>query len=145
MRYILIPWTIFLVYSFFSFFLGQNGLYARRYLQTEKARLSENYKVLQATNDSFLKIKDMIMTDSDALSVYARQLGYGRNSEKVVRIMGLGIAVNSELPAGEVYYAETPSFVPDNVIKLISALFGFAILVFFVIYDFLLPKIRGES
>ena len=134
-----------MVYSFFSFFLGQNGLYARRYLQTEKTRLSENYRALQATNDSFLKIKDMIMNDSDAVSVYARQLGYGRNSEKIVRIMGLGIAVNSELPVGEVYYAETPSFVSDNVIKLISALFGFVVLVFFVIYDFLLPKIRGEN
>ena len=144
-RYILVPWTIFLVYSFFSFVLGQNGLYSRRYLQAEEARLSENRKALEEANAGFLKTKNLIMNDSDALSVYARQLGYSRGNEEFVRIMGLGIAVNSDLPVGQVYYAVNPAFVSDKVIKLISALFGFAVLVFFIVYDLLLPKIRGTE
>ena len=145
LRYILVPWTMFFVYSFFSFFLGQNGLYARRYLQAEEARLIENHKALEAVNAGLLKTKNMIMNDADALSIYARKLGYSRKNEGFVRIMGLGIAVNSDMPIGQVYYAVNPTFVSDKIIKLISALFGLAILVFFIVYDFLLPKIRGTD
>ena len=144
-RYVLVLGTAFLIYTFFSFFLGQNGLYALRYLQAEEARLTENLKALEAANYGYLKTKDQIKNDADALSVYARQLRYVRNNEEIVRIMGLGIAINSDLPVGQVYYAVNPTFVSDKVIKLISALFGFAVLVFFIIYDFLLPKIRGED
>jgi len=138
LRYMLVPWTVFFVYASFTFVLGQNGLYARRHLQAEQLRLIENRKSLEDANVSFLKTKESLINDPDALSVYARQLGYGRENEEFIRIMGLGIAINADMPAGEVFYATEPVFVQDRVIKIISTLFGFAVLVFFLINDFLL-------
>jgi hypothetical protein len=124
-----------LVYSFFTFFLGQNGVYARKQLQAEHARLSSNLEALQDLNADYQKTKENLVYDQDSLSVYTRQLGYGRDGEEFIRIMGLGIAANSDLPAGQVFYSENPVFISDTVIKFISAFFGMAILVFFLICD----------
>ena len=138
MRYMLVPWTSILVYTFFSFFWGQNGLYAQKHLEAECLRLSENQAKLEHTSKDIRKTKDNLMRDDDALSVYVRQLDYGRGGdEKFVRIKGLGIALNNTPSAGQVFYAAAPDFVPDITIKLISISFGLVVLLFFLIRDFL--------
>jgi cell division protein FtsB len=136
MRYFLVIWTFFFVYSFFSFFLGQNGLYARKHLQSERIRLYENQKKLEDTFMEYRNIKNNLMADQDALSVYARQLGYGREGEEYIRIMGLGIAINTDMPTGQVSYAVNPVYISDTTIKIISLLFAFAVLSFLLIRDF---------
>ena len=136
LRYISVPWTIFLIYSFFSAVLGQNGLYARKHLSVDRLQLQENLKALEFSNNDFYNIKDSLLHDPDALSVYARQLGYGREGEKFIRIMGLGIAINANRPTGYVLYGTAPSFVSDKTIKIISAFFGLLVLVYFLISDF---------
>jgi hypothetical protein len=136
LRYIFVPWTIFLVYSFFTAIMGQNGFYARKYLESEQLLLVENQKVLEKAGNDFHKAKEGLIHDQDTLSVYARQLGYGRADEEFIRIMGLGIAINNDMSAGQVMYASTPMFVPDRTIKIISVFFGLAVLVFFLIMDF---------
>jgi hypothetical protein len=76
------------------------------------------------------------MNDQDTVSVYARQLGYGRvEDEKFIRIKGLSVAVSSEMPVGHVLYAAAPDFVPDKTIKIISLCFGLTVLVYFLIRD----------
>jgi cell division protein FtsB len=135
LRYILALWTALLVYTVFSLVLGQNGLYARKHLEAEYARLLQNQESLHYTNREFHNIKNSLIYDQDAISVYARQLGYGREDEKFVRIMGLGIAANTEMSVGQVLYAEAPAFVPDRTIKFISAFFGLMVLAFFLIRD----------
>jgi len=136
MRYFLVIWTFFFVYSFFSFFLGQNGLYAKKHLQSERVRLYENQKKLEDTFMEYRNIKNNLMADQDALSVYARQLGYGREGEEYIRIMGLGIAINTDMPTGQVSYAVSPVYISDTTIKIISLLFAFAVLSFLLIRDF---------
>jgi len=136
----LVPWTAVVVYTFFSFVLGQNGLYARKHLEMERQRLLENQQRLEYARDDFIKTKDTLVYDQDALSVYTRQLGYGTGDEKFVRIKGLGVAVNANMPAGQVLYAAAPAFVPDKTIKLISAFFGLTVLIFFLINDFFVLK-----
>ena len=135
MWYMLVPWTTVVVYTFFSFFLGQNGLYARKHLEAERLRLLENQKTLEYTQKDFLKIKENLLNDHDTLSVYARQLGYGTEDEQFVRIKGLSVAVNTNMPTGQVFYATGPEFVSDTVIKIISLCFGLTVLVFFLIKD----------
>jgi len=139
-RYMLVPWTAVAVYAFFSFFLGQNGLYARKYLEAERIRLLENQKSLENIKKDFLKTKNNIINDKDTLSVYMRQLGYGKEEEKFIRIKGLNVAVGADLPAGKVFYAANPEFVSDTVIKIISAFFALAVLVFFFIKDMILSE-----
>ncbi|MCL2762038.1 MAG: septum formation initiator family protein [Treponema sp.] len=125
-----------MVYSLFSLFFGQNGLYARKHLEAEYLRLLENRTMLENTKQDILKTKNNLMFDKDAKSVYARQLGYGRANERFIRITGLTVALTVDIPEGQVLYAANPDYVSDKAIKIISALFGLVILVYFLIGDF---------
>jgi len=148
MRYFIVIWTFFFVYSFFSFFLGQNGLYAKKHLESERIRLYENQKKLEDINMEYQNIKNNLMVDQDSLSVYARQLGYGRDGEEYIRIMGLGIAINTDMPAGEVSYSVNPVYLSDTTIKIISFLFALAVLSFLLIRDFYntgISRFLGEN
>ena len=145
LRYIFVPWTMFLIYSFFTAVLGQNGFYARRHLEEELQQLNENQKALEFAYSDLLKTKDSLKNDRDALSVYARQLGYGRENEGFVRIMGLGIAINADKPAGYVRYATDTVVISDKTIKLISAFFGLIVLVYLLIGDVLLSRGIGRG
>jgi hypothetical protein len=136
----LVFWTAFVVYAFFSFFLGQNGLYARKHLEAEHLRLVENRNSLENIKQDFYNTKNSILNDQDTMSVYARQLGYGTGDEKFVRIKGLNVAARFEMSAGKVLYAANPEFVSDTVIKMIAAFFGLAVLVFFLIKDIILSE-----
>jgi cell division protein FtsB len=144
-RYFPVIWTFFFVYTFFSFFLGQNGLYARRHLEAERMRLYENLKKLENINRDYQNIRNNLMGDQDSLSVYARQLGYGREGEEYIRIMGLGIAINTYMPAGQVNYAENTVFISDTTIKIISLLFASAVLAFLLIRDFCINAILSRE
>jgi len=133
----LVPWTVLFVYSFFSFIFGQYGLYARKHLESEHVRLLENQIKLENDNRDILNAKNNLMHDPDALSVYTRQLGYGETDEKFIRILGLNVAVNTTIPAKQVFYAVDRDYIHDSIIKVISACFGLAVLVLFVIRHFL--------
>jgi len=139
-RYMLVPWTAVAVYAFFSFFLGQNGLYARKHLEAERFRLVEGQKNLENIKKDFLKTRNNLISDRDTLSVYTRQLGYGRGEEKFIRIKGLNVAVSADTPAGKVLYAAAPDFISDTTIKIISVFFGLAVLIFFIIKDMILSE-----
>ena len=134
-QYILVPWTAVVVYTFFSFFLGQNGLYAHKHLEAERQRLTENQKALEQTRQDFLKTRENLMYDRDMLAVYARQLGYGTEDEQFIRIKGLSVAINPPMPAGQVLYAVKAEFISDTVIKAISICFALAVLLFFLIKE----------
>jgi len=144
-RYFLVIWTFFLVYTSLSYFWGQNGLYARRHLETERVRLYENLKKLENINIDYQNIRNNLMRDQDSLSVYARQLGYGREGEEYIRIMGLGIAINTNMPAGQVSYTESPDFISDTTIKIISLLFALVVLSLLLFYDFCINAFSSQS
>jgi cell division protein FtsB len=144
LRYFPVIWTFFFVYSFFSFFLGQNGLYSRRHLEAERARLNEHLKKLENTKVDYQNIRNNLMVDQDSLSVYARQLGYGREGEEYIRIMGLGIAINTDMPADEVFYSESPVFISDTTIKIISLLSALGVFAFLLFRDFFIKKLFGD-
>ena len=142
LRYFFVPWTMFLVYFLFSAVLGQNGLYARRHLEAELAQLRENNRTLERAHSDLQVTRDALLHDQDMLSVYARQLGYGRENEEFIRIMGLGVAINASMPTGQALYATNAVFVQDKTIKLIALFFGMTVLVFFLVMDFLSFKTR---
>jgi len=144
-RYFVVIWTFFFVYTSFSFFLGQNGVEARKHLETERVRLYENLKKLQNINTDYQKIKNNLIHDQDSLSVYARQLGYGREGEEYIRIMGLGVAINTDMPAGQVSYTENPDFISDTTIKIISLVFALVILSFLLVHDFCLNAFSSQN
>ena len=143
-RYFLVIWTFFFVYTFFSFFMGQNGMSSKNHLEAERVRLHENLMKLENINTDYQNIRNNLIVDQDSLSVYARQLGYGREGEEYIRIMGLGIAINTDMPAGQVNYTVSPVFMSDTTIKIISLMFALAVLAFLLIRDFCISAILSR-
>jgi cell division protein FtsB len=144
-RYFLVIWTFFFVYTSFSYLWGQNGLHARRHLDAERVRLDENLKKLENINSDYQNIRNNLIHDQDSLSVYARQLGYGREGEGYIRIMGLGIAINTDMPAGQVSYSENPDFISDITIKIISLLFAAVVFSFLLVQDFCINAFSSQD
>jgi len=142
LRYVLVPWAGLLAYAFLSFFLGHNGLHAGRHLEAERGRLSENLGALEAANRGFWRAKESLLADDDALSVYARQLGFGREGEEFVRIVGLGVAASVSVPSGQALHAEAPDYVPSRTIRAAAGAFAAAAFLFLLIRDLSGP---GES
>ena len=143
LRYIFVPWSIFLIYFIFSAIFGQNGTHARRHLELEQQLLVENLEALEMISDEYQRTKESLIHDQDALSVYARQLGFGRHDEEFIRIMGLGIAINADMPTEQVLYATSPAFFPDKTIKIIAIVFGMLVFIFLLTMDFLSFKVSN--
>ena len=127
-----------LVYTFFSCILGQNGIYVQRHLEAERIKLLENQQSLETMKKDFLKTMNNIKNDPDTFSVYARQFNYGTEEERFIRVKGINVGVNTNMPVGKVLYAEDPEYVSDTAIKVISLFFGLAVLIFFLLKDTIL-------
>jgi len=140
LKYVLAPWAALLVYSILSFFFGQNGLYARRHLEAEYMRLLENRLALEAVNRRLSNYKDSLLNNNDALSVHARQLGFGHPGEEFIRVVGLGVATSVELPSGQALYGTEHPFVPNSTIMMISLVFGAGVLALFLVCDLFSPR-----
>jgi len=114
-------------------------------MEAERVRLSENLKKLENINTDYQNIKNNLAGDQDSLSVYARQLGYGREGEEYIRIMGLGIAINTDMPTGQVFYTVNPVFISDTTIKIISLFFALAVFAFLLFRDFCINAILSQD
>ena len=145
LRYFSVPCAAILVYCTFSFFFGQNGLQARRYLEGELARLTENRDALLAERESFAGTRENLLTDDDALSVYARPLGFANPEEGFVRVVGLGVEPHVGLPSGRALRAtERTSSIPNRSITVVSLVFGAAVFSFLLVGDILWLKTGGR-
>jgi len=111
-------------------------MHARSHLEAEYLRLLENRNALEATNRNLLRMKESLLGDNDALSVHARQLGFGNPGEGFIRVVGLGVATSVDIPSGQVIYAVGPHFAPNTTIRVVSLVIGAAVLLFFLINDF---------
>ena len=139
-KYLAGIWTAVAVYSLFSLFAGSMGLAAHNQLLAERERLWANMKELSRTNEELENEKNSLLYDHDVLAVHARQLGYGREEEQFIRIVGLGGERNTPATAGKVFFAGPPDSIPDNVIKIIALCAGLSVFALFFIMDLLRSK-----
>jgi cell division protein FtsB len=140
-KYLIAFWTAFAVYSVFSLLNGAAGLSAYEELSAEREKQWENMKKLGLINEELENTKNSLLYDGDTLAVYARQLGYGREDERFVRIVGLGGIKNPHTATGRIVFAESSEFIPDGIIKISALCAGLAVFAFF----FVIEIIRSRS
>ena len=78
----------FVLTSLFLFFFGSGGLLDYRKLLGYRANLQENITDLEGTNSDLLAEVQALGSDSERITLQARELGYFRKGEKVIRIEG---------------------------------------------------------
>ncbi|MDR1318181.1 MAG: septum formation initiator family protein [Treponema sp.] len=136
-KYLLAFWTAFAVYSVFSLLNGVMGLSAYDKLSAEREKQWENMKKLGLLNEELENTKNSLLYDRDTLAVYARQLGYGHEDERFIRIVGLGGIKNPHTETGRVVLAESSEFIPDGIIKIGALCAGLAVFAFLFILEIL--------
>jgi cell division protein FtsB len=139
-KYLAGVWTAVAVYSLLSLFAGSMGLSAHSQLLAERELQWVNMKALSRANQALENEKNSLLYDHDVLAVHARQLGYGREDEQFIRIVGLAGERNAPAAAGQVFFAGSPDSIPDRIIKIIALCAGLSIFALFFIMDLLHSK-----
>jgi hypothetical protein len=141
-KYLIGIWTALAVYTFFSFLSGPGGIAAYNYLLTEKERQWENINDLGIINEELEKTRNSLLYDDDTLTVHARQMGYGQDDERFVRIVGLGNVKTTPAVTGSVYTVQNPDFISDKSIKIAALCAGLVVFAFFLMLELIELKSR---
>ena len=140
-KYLIGIWTALAVYALFSFLFGPRGLAVYNDLLAEKERQRENISQLEVINEDLEKTRNSLLYDEDTLMVHARQMGYGQEDERFIRIVGLGNIKATPAVTGTVYTAQNPEFISDKSIKIAALCAGLLIFAFL----FMLQLIESNS
>jgi cell division protein FtsB len=134
-KYLIGIWIVIVVYAIISFLSGPKGLSAYNQLLAEKEEQQTNLEALGTVNKELEKTKNSLLDDEDTLLAHARQLGYGQEDERYVRIVGLGGINAPQISEGKVYLAPIPDFLSDRTIKIIALCAGFVVFAFFFVLE----------
>jgi cell division protein FtsB len=138
-KYLLIPWFILVVYIILSMYSGTTGIVPYRELLGERQRILENLDKLQTINRELEGTMDALLYDSETIRIKARELGYGENRERFVRIVGLPGGRPNELKPGMIRTAVQPSS-PGRAHRTISLCMGLLLFSLFLAGDLLLAR-----
>ena len=141
-KYLLAVWTAIAVYTLFSFLGGPRGLPAYNYLLSERERQYSNLKDLGIINEELEKNRNNLIYDHDTLLVHARQMGYGYENERFVRIVGLGSIKNTPEVTGKVYTVQNPEFISDKIIKIAALCAGLLVFAFLFMLELIESRVR---
>jgi cell division protein FtsB len=134
-KYLFALWTAFAVYGIASTLIGAMGFSSCRKLEMERDKQRANMENLRLINEKLENTKNSLLYDRDTIAVQARKLGYGRDDERFVRIVGLGGIKSPDTTAGRLVVAEKPESVSDRTLKLLAISAGAAIFALFLAFD----------
>ncbi|MDR1948893.1 MAG: septum formation initiator family protein [Spirochaetaceae bacterium] len=137
LKYLISLWVGVLVYSFFSLTAGAMGFSAYDQLRKERNKQQVNLDVLQGINRELEGGKDALLYDSNLIAAHARELGYGREDERFIRIVGLSGAKKQLFTPGQIIFAAKPEYMAEKTICLIALAAGFGTLLVLFIAEFI--------
>jgi hypothetical protein len=89
-------------------------------LEAERDKQRANLESLRQINQELEGAMDALRYDPDTIMVYARELGYGLEDERFVRIVGLGDGRKQRVFPGRVVVPLKPDSVPDKTLRFIA-------------------------
>jgi cell division protein FtsB len=146
-KYLLIPWIMLAVYTILSVYYGSSGIVSYRALLIEREKIQENLEKLQLVNQELEGTLTALHSDAETIRIKARELGYGEQNERFIRIVGLPGGRPSNLRPGMIRTAILPAPVSDGAHRIIALCTGLLLLGLFLAVDFCLfsPGFRRNS
>jgi cell division protein FtsB len=141
-KYLIGIWAAIAVYTLFSVFSGPKGLSAYNQLLFEREQQWANINELGIINEELEKVRNNLLYDHDTLLVHARQLGYGYEDERFIRIVGLGNTKNTPAVTGNVYMVKAPDYLSDKIIKIVSLSVSILVFAFIFMLEVIDSKVR---
>jgi cell division protein FtsB len=137
LKYLIALWVTVFLYTVLTLFNGGEGFSAYEQLKAEQDKLTATIESLKATRQELAGTQNALENDSDAIAVRARELGYGRETERFVRIVGLGRPMRRQYSPGQILAVREPEFVADATIRLIALIAGGITLAFLYVVQIL--------
>ena len=124
-----------LVYVLVSLFCGQNGLWAESQLVAQKMDLCNNIAQIQKINDELSLEYTALTQDSEVISAHARDLGFVKEGEKLVKLSGIPPKTQKAYSVGKFYKRDSIQFIPEYICKIIGISVSFlCFLICFLVY-----------
>ncbi len=127
-----------LMYSLLSFCLGPRGIWPMRQLLEEKSKIARNLETLYTINQDLDAHLQNLSADPDTISIYAHELGYVAEGERLIKLAGFSGGIDRNLKAGIAIDEQKPGFLPEWLCKAFGLLSG--ILVFSLYLYFFIEK-----
>lgn len=127
MRYLTPVLSVFaaaLTYALVGFIAGPKGIIPMRALISERNRVSANVSALREVNDDLQCVLDNLSADPDTISVYAHELGYVREGERLIKLAGFTGGIDRKLFPGTALKVVPPSYLPEWLCKITGIIFG---------------------
>jgi len=102
----------------------------------------ENINELGIINEDLEKTRNSLLYDGDTLMVYARQMGYGQEDERFIRIVGLGNIKSTPAETGRVYTAHNPEYISDKSLKIAALCAGLLVFAFVLMLELIEARAR---
>ncbi|MDR1430228.1 MAG: septum formation initiator family protein [Spirochaetaceae bacterium] len=144
-KYLLALWLSITLYAVSSFTVGPVGIASYEKTRGSLERLRTNMEELKAINHNLEGIMDALRYDSDTIMVYARELGYGAQDERFIRIVGLPGASKRRVAAGQLILYKKPETVSDRFLRVLSLSLGLTLFIVFSVFDYIGKKKRNPS
>jgi cell division protein FtsB len=144
LKYVMPLWIGIVVYSITVIVIGKTGLRAYDDLSRERDKQRLNLEKLHGINENLSGIRDALKYDSDTIAVYARDLGFGSEDERFIRIIGLDSVRLPQINEGEMFPVETGDFVNDRTLR-VTAVCVAGFLFLFLLFIDLLKALFGED
>ncbi|MDR1232473.1 MAG: septum formation initiator family protein [Spirochaetaceae bacterium] len=144
-KYLVPLWIGVVVYSATVVTVGKIGLQAYDELLREQERQQRNLDNLYKINENLTGIRDALKYDGDTILLHARDLGYGLEDERFIRIVGEDSVRPSQISEGELIQIETSDFVGDKTLRIIAVCAAGALFLFLLFVDLLKALSGGKT
>jgi len=135
-KYLFPLWIGVIIYTVLSLCFGAKGFSAYRQLESEMEKEVSNIAILSAINAELSESRNMLYNDKTSYSVYARELGFAASGESFIRIIGLGSPPKIPVSPGQAVAPNSPDFVEDRILQILSFFTAFTFFISMVSYDF---------
>ncbi len=114
------------IYCLVSLSLGPRGFWAMRQLESQREAVGANLDSLTLIRDDLDSRLKNLSADPDTISVYAHELGYVAEGERLIKLAGFAGGVDRAMATGQAIRITKPEHLPEWVCKLIALVCGAA-------------------
>jgi cell division protein FtsB len=144
LKYLLALWAVVAFYVLTSVFIGLSGFRAYEELNRERDKQITNIMALREKNYELAGLRDALLYDSDTIAVYARELGFGREDENFIRIVGFEERIKQPSAPGEVTPVVKQEHTSDQLLRIFAVCSGMMIMSLLGLFDFLRRRPNGR-
>jgi cell division protein FtsB len=145
LKYLSPLWVGIVIYSMTVMTMGKIGFQAYGELLHEQDKQWQNLENLNNINQNLTGIRDALKYDGDTIAVYARELGFGSEDERFIRIVGTDIVRSPQISEGELIQVETGDFIEDKTLRIIAVCAAGTLFAILLLIDLLKMLFGGKA